>query len=120
MIFCHPNIKAHIGSFQTGDDFGSQHNFIKITVPLKAQYKRKVSNQPDFKKANWEKFKEILDENLPNPSEVHVKSTDDMDTLNDKITIAIEMADKKAIPRKLFKFMMFFLTEYLQNNCFPN
>ena len=74
MTFCHPNIRSKVGGYSVGEDYGSQHSTISIRIPFTNQPTKVFSTRPNFAKANWSKFKEDLDENLPDISNLNIRN----------------------------------------------
>ena len=104
MVFCHPTIRDKILSFSVGDDYGSHHCTVSVTIPLLNQpTTSNFSSKPNFKKADWNKWQDICDDLLPYPDEIPINSKLDIDILTKRITEAIEEADHKSIPRIKYK-----------------
>ena len=52
MVFCHPSIRAFIDGFSVGDDYGSQHSTVSVSIPIKQQPPKNSCKLPDFKKVD--------------------------------------------------------------------
>ena len=113
--FCHPNIVGNIGGFSVGENLGSQHSTISISVPFTNNPPKIYSNKPNFKKGNWDNFRNTLDDLLPNPDQVNVVKIEDIETLKNQIETAIVKADNKHIPRVKFKSLSKKLPPKIQN-----
>ena len=103
MVFGHPNIIDKIMNFEVGEDYGSHHMTVTISIPLRNQTNKINSNKPNFKKADWPKFKTFIDDLLPDPDNIKVENKLDLDILVKQATSAIEEADENAIPRIKYK-----------------
>ena len=61
------------------------------------------SNKPDFKKADFNAFKTLLDTILPDPEKINIENIFDLNLLVKQVTSAIEEADIKIIPRHKYR-----------------
>ena len=77
------------------EDISSDHRPILTKINLVKQKQRKRRTRWNFKKANWDLFKETA-ENTITLENLNQKS---IDTLNDELTTAILGAANKSIPR---------------------
>ena len=99
MAFISPNLTKHDIQFLIGDDSGSDHFPIEISID--AQLHRNIytnSIRYKFNQTDREVFESTLDAALSSGDVLELKSTQDIDKYADFIFIAISTAVDKAIP----------------------
>jgi hypothetical protein len=106
MAFCDIGSIDKFSTAEVGHDYGSHHHTVTVKIPLKGPYKRVHRSKPDFKKADWELYKQLLDDLLPNPDDVTITSATSITLLVRLVTDAISVADLTAIPRTKYKSIL--------------
>ena len=99
MAFISPNLSKHDIQFLIGDDLGSDHLPIEITID--AQPLRNIHSNPTrykFNQTDREVFESTLEAALSSGDVPELKSTQDIDKYADFIITAISTAVDKAIP----------------------
>ena len=99
MAFISPNLSKHDIQFLIGDDLGSDHLPIEITIdaqPLRNTHSN--STRYKFNQTDRKVFESTLEEALSSGEVLELKSTQDIDKYADSITTAISTAVDKAIP----------------------
>ena len=99
MAFISPNLSKHDIQCLIGDDLGSDHLPIEITID--AQPHRNIHTNPiryKFNQTDREVFESTLEAALSSGDVPELKSTQDVDKYADFITTAISTAVDKAIP----------------------
>lgn len=96
-IFISKNIK-NIANIESINDLSSDH--IPVLLQLNDQIPESVNIlKPNYKKANWKKFREIITEKLIITP--RLLSNDEIDIETDKITNLIQTAMEKSIPNQI-------------------
>ena len=99
MAFISPDVIKHDIQFLIGDDLGSVH--LPIEISIDAQPHRNIHTDPigyKFNQTDREVFESTLDEELSSGDVLELKSTQDIDKYADFIVTAISTAVDKAIP----------------------
>ena len=99
MAFISPNLTAHDIQFLIGDDFGSDH--LPIEISIDAQPHRNIHTNPikhKFNQTDREVFESTLKAALSSGDVPELKATQDIDKYADFIVTAISTAVDKAIP----------------------
>ena len=99
MAFISPNLTEHVTQFLIGDDLGSDHLPIEISVD--AQPRRNIHTNPiryKFNQTDREVFESTLKMALSSGDVLELKSTQDIDKYADFIVTAIGTAVDKTIP----------------------
>ena len=99
MAFISPNLTKHDIQFLIGDDFGSDH--LPIEISIDAQPHRNTHTNPiryKFDQTDREVFESTLKVALSSGDIPELKSTQDIDKYADFIVTAISTAVDKAIP----------------------
>ena len=99
MAFISPNLTKHDRQFLIGDDLGSDH--LPIEISIVAQPHRNIHTNPIRYKSNQtdrEVFESTLEAALSSGDIPKLKSTQDIDKYADFIVTAISTAVDKAIP----------------------
>ena len=100
MAFTSSNLSKHDIQFLIGDDLGSDHLHIEITIDT--QPHRNIHINPvryKFNQTDREVFESTLEAALSSGDVPELKSTQDIDKYADFITTAISTAVDKAIPK---------------------
>ena len=100
MAFISPNLSKHDIQFLIGDDLGSDHLLIEISID--AQPHRNTHTNPiryKFDQTDREVFESTLEAALSSGDIPELKSAQDIDKYADFIVTAISTAVDKAIPR---------------------
>ena len=100
MAFISPNLAKHDIQFQIGDELGSDHLPIEISIDT-PPHRNKFTNQTKYKfdQTDREVFVSTLDEALGSADFFGLLSTSDLDKYADFILTAISTAVDKAIPK---------------------
>ena len=100
MAFISPNLAKHDIQFQIGDDLGSNHLPIEISVDT-PPHRNTFTNHTKYKfdQTDREVFESTLDEPLGSADFSGLLSTSDLDKYADFIVTAISTAVDKAIPK---------------------
>ena len=100
MAFISPNLAEHDIQFQTGDDLGSDHLPIEISIDT-PPHRNTFTNHTKYKfdQTDQEVFESTLDEALGSADFSGLLSTSDLDKYADFIVTAISTAVDKAIPK---------------------
>ena len=99
MAFISPNLTKHDIQFLTGDDLGSDH--LPIEISIDAQPHRNTHTNPiryKFDQTDREVFESTLEAALSSGDILELKSPQDIDKYADFIVTAISTAVDKAIP----------------------
>ena len=99
MAFISPNLTKHDIQFLIGDNLGSDH--LPIEISIDAQYDRNIYTSPTlfkFYEIDREVFESTLEVTLTSGNVLELKSTQDIDKYTDFIVSAISTAVDKAIP----------------------
>ena len=99
MAFISPNLTKHDIQFLIGDDLGSNH--LPIEVSIDAQPHRNIHTNPiryKFNQTDREVFESTLEAALSSGDILELKSTQDIDKYADFIVTPISTAADKAIP----------------------
>ena len=99
MVFISPNLTEHDIQFLIGDDLGSDH--LPIEISIDAQPHRNRNTNPiryEFNQTDKEVFESTLEAALSSGDVPELKSTQDIDKYADFIVTAISTAVDKAIP----------------------
>ena len=99
MAFISPNLTKHDIQFLIGDDLGSDH--LPIEISIDAQPHRNIHTNPiryKFNQTDREVFESTLEVALSSGDVPELKSTQDIDKYADFIITAISTAVDKAIP----------------------
>ena len=99
MAFISPNLTKHNIQFLIGDDLGSDH--LSIEISIDAQPHRNIHTNPiryKFNQTDREVFESTLEAALSSGDVPELKSTQDIDKYADFIVTAISTAVDKAIP----------------------
>ena len=105
MAFISPNLEKHDIQFQTGDDLGSDHLPIEISIdtppPPPPPHRNTFTNYKKYKfdQTDREVFESTLEEALGSADISGLLSTSDVDKYTDFIVTAISTAVDKAIPK---------------------
>ena len=102
MAFISPNLAKHDIQFQIGDDLGSDHLPIEISIdtPLhRNTFTNHTNTKYKFDQTDREVFESTLDEALGSADFSGLLSTSDLDKYADFIVTAISTAVDKAIPK---------------------
>ena len=99
MAFVSPNLAIHDIQFQIGDDLGSDHLPIEISIDT-TQHRNTYTNHTKYKfdQTDREVFESTLEEALGSADFSGLMSTSDLDKYADFIITAISTAVDKAIP----------------------
>ena len=100
MAFISPNLSKHDIQFLIGDDVGSDHLPIEISIDTPPH--RNIHINPvryKFNQTDREVFESTLEAALSSGDVPELKSTQDIDKYGDFITTAISTAVDKAIPK---------------------
>ena len=99
MAFVSPNLAIHDIQFQIGDDLGSDHLPIEISIDT-SPHRNTYTNHTKYKfdQTNREVFESTLEEALGSADFSGLMSTSDLDKYADFIITAISTAVDKAIP----------------------
>ena len=99
MAFVSPNLAIHDIQFQIGDDLGSDHLPIEISIDT-APHRNSYTNHTKYKfdQTDREVFESTLEEALVSADFSGPMSTSDLDKYADSIIAAISTAVDKAIP----------------------
>ena len=99
MAFVSPNLAIHDIQFQIGDDLGSDHLPIEISIDT-APHRNSYTNHTKYKfdQTDREVFESTLEEALGSADFSGPMSTSDLDKYADFIIAAISTAVDKAIP----------------------
>jgi hypothetical protein len=106
MAFCDTLSIDRFQTAEVGHNYGSHHHTVMVKIPLKGPSKREHRKKTDLKKADWELYKQVLDDLLPNPDDATITSTNDINLLVRLVTEAIQTANLKAIPRTKYKSIL--------------
>ena len=100
MAFIPPNLAKHDIQFQIGDDLGSNHLPIEISIDT-PPHRNTFTNHTKYKfdQTDREVFESTLDEALGSADFSGLLSTSDLDKYADFIVTAISTAVDKAIPK---------------------
>ena len=100
MAFISPNLGKHDIQFQIGDDLGSDHLPIEISINT-PPHRNKFTNHTKYKfdQTDREVFESTLNEALGSADFSGLLSTSDLDNYADFIVTAISTAVDKAIPK---------------------
>ena len=100
MAFISPNLAKHAIQFQIGDDLGSDHLPIKISIDT-PPHRNTFTNHTKYKfdQTDREVFESTLDEALGSADFSGLLFTSDLDKYADFIVTAISTAVDKAIPK---------------------
>ena len=100
MAFISPNLAKHDIQFQIGDDLGSDHLPIEISIHT-PPHRNTFTNHTKYKfdQTDREVFESTLDEALGSADFSGLLSTSDLDKYADFIVTAISTAVDKAIPK---------------------
>ena len=99
MAFISPNLTKHDIQFLIGDNLGSDH--LPIEISIDAQPQRNIHTNPirhKFNQTDREVFESTLEAALSSGDVLELKSTQDIDKYADFIVTAISTAVDKAIP----------------------
>ena len=99
IAFISPNLTKHEIQFLIGDDLGSDH--LPIEISIDAQTHRNIHTNPfryKFNQTDREVFESTLEAALSSGDVPELKSTQDIDKYADFIVTAISTAVDKAIP----------------------
>ena len=99
MAFISTNLTKHDIQFLIGDDFGSDH--LPIEISIDAQPHTNIQANPiryKFNQTDREVFESTLEATLSSGDVLELKSTQDIDKYADFIVTAISTAVDKAIP----------------------
>ena len=104
MAFISPNLAKHNIQFQIGDDLGSDHLPIEISIdtpPPKKENRNKFTNHTKYKfdQTDREVFESTLEEALGSADFSGLLSTSDLDKYANFIVTAISTAVDKAVPK---------------------
>ena len=105
MMFISPNLAKHDIQFQIGDDLGSDHLPIEISIdnspPPPPPHRNTFTNHTKYKfdQTDREVFKSTLEEALGSADFSELLSTSDLDKYADFIVTAMSTAVDKAIPK---------------------
>ena len=99
MAFVSPNLAIHDIQFQIGDDLGSDHLPIEISIDT-TPHRNTYTNHTKYKfdQTDREVFESTLEEALGSADFSGLTSTSDLDKYADFIVTAISTAVDKAIP----------------------
>ena len=100
MVFVSPNLAKHDIQFQTGDDLGSNHLLIKISINAPSHRNSSINHtRYKFDQTDREAFESRLKAALGSADFSGLMSTSDLDKYADFIVTAISTAVGKAIPK---------------------
>ena len=101
MAFISPNLAKHDIQFQIGDDLGSDHLHIEISIDTRPPHRNSSTNHIKYKfdRTDREVFASTLEEALGSADFSGHLSTSDLDKYADFIVTAISTAVDKAIPK---------------------
>ena len=99
MAFISPNLAKHDIQFQIGDDLGSDHLPIEISIDTPPHRNTFTNHKYKFDQTDQEVFESTLEEVLGSADFSGLSSTSDLDKYGDFIVTAVSTAYDKAIPK---------------------
>ena len=100
MAFISPNLPKHDIQFQIGDELGSDHLPIKVSIDAPSHGNSSINHtRYKFDQTNREVFESTLEAALGSVDYSGLKSSSDLDKYADIIVTAISTAVDRAIPK---------------------
>ena len=100
MAFISPNLAKHDNQFQIGDDLGSYHLPIEVSIDAPSHRNSSIDHTKyKFDQNDRELFESALEAALGAADFTRLTSTSDLDKYADFIVTAINTAVDKAIPK---------------------